>query len=458
MRKFISLFTVSAIIMSCLSLSVFAAEDTDYQISNPYAEVNWEEWGQYKANLHTHTTASDGHIDFADMIQKHYALDYDFLAITDHSTTCYSWTEVNYVPAVHFTMGFRNGDGPFKKPTPLTQAEYEEITTSGKDGKSMLPVPFGNEQNGASFNNTHVCSWFADYGNGVLGATSDYETALENIEKLGGLCVINHPGEYTGMKDETNPEKAYEGNKSYYVTKFAELLKKYPSCLGIDINSKTDNRTKNDRKLWDLLLQEVIPSGRNVFALATSDAHRENAVDSGWTIHLMPEKNIENLRASMESGAFFAASHFIKNTKELAILSSETGKDLGSSWEADTNTPAPKITNITVDDTEDTISLTASNAATVHWIANGEVIAVGESIDLDEYADKIGSYVRAEVFGDGGILYTQAFTLSYENAPTEKQHDGFYDFGTIFKKLYELLMKIIESSKTLSSLNDWFFG
>ena len=61
----------------------------------------------------------------------------------------------------------------------------------------MLRVPYGIENNPTSFNNSHVNSWFVDYGNGVLGGTSDYETPIKNVEELGGLSVINHPGEYT---------------------------------------------------------------------------------------------------------------------------------------------------------------------------------------------------------------------------------------------------------------------
>ncbi len=321
----------------------------------------------------------------------------------------------------------------------------------------MLQVPYGIEQNGASFNNTHVNTWFVDYGNGVLGATSDYETALSNAEKGGGLSVINHPGEYTGAKEENDPEKAYDESYSYYINKFANLLIQYPSCLGIDINSKTDGRTKNDRKLWDKLLQQVVPTGRNVFAIGSSDAHRESAVDSGWTVHLMPEKSIDGLRTSMEDGTFFAASHYIKNAKELAIFSSEIGEDLSTEWTADMSLPDPIVRSITVDDEEDTIALAVENARTVHWIADGEVIAVGDNIDLDDYSDQIGSYVRAEVFGDGGILYTQAFVLSYDEAPETESNDGFFDFGNIFKRLYEVLMIFIENNKTLNALYEWLF-
>ena len=38
-----------------------------------------------KGNLHAHTTFSDGRRPVADVVERYRALDYDFLAITDHS-------------------------------------------------------------------------------------------------------------------------------------------------------------------------------------------------------------------------------------------------------------------------------------------------------------------------------------------------------------------------------------
>lgn len=457
-KKVLAVFLCALLAVTPCSVAAAAIDDTGYRITNPYADVDWQNWEQYKANLHTHTDVSDGDDTLRKMVQLHYDLDYDFLAITDHSTVCYSWTDVQYVPAVRAAMSLRTGANLIYDPVGLTEDEYKEVTTPGNDGKTMLQVPFGIEQNGGSFNNTHVNSWFVDYGNGVLGATSDYETALSNVEKLGGLSVINHPGEYTNARDEDDPEKAYDESYSYYINKFANLLEKYPSCLGIDINSKGDGRTRNDRKLWDLLLQKVIPTGRTVTVIATSDAHRESAVDSGWTVHPLPEQSIDALRTSMETGAFFAASHYIKNAKELAILGKEIGEDLGTEWTADFSLPDPTVTEINVNDAEDTISIQADHARTIHWIADGEVIAVGDTIDLDAYANKIGSYVRAEIFGDGGILYTQAFTLDYDGAPEEDtDHDSFFDFGTIFRKLYDILMIFINGNNVLRELHEWLF-
>ena len=428
---------------------VSAAEDVDYAINNPYETVDFDNWGQYKADLHCHTTASDGDNTLTEMVEEHYAQGYDALAITDHGIVSRNWTTVNSRNYFKIGLGIKNGEIP--KVNPLTEERYQEIATGAdRDGRPMVEIPMGIEQNPTSFNNAHVNSWFADYGDGLMGGTSNYAEVISQVDATGGLSVINHPGEYTSAKEEDCQADAYNEDDvwySYVINKFTDILTTYDSCIGIDINSKKDGRTKYDRKLWDILLGKVVPTGRNVFAVATTDAHQLDKVGCAWTSLCMPENNAENIRTCLENGAFFAVSRYIKNEEELAQFSLETGIDWGTEFEQedrDDTVPAPKVTDITVDETNDTISLSVENALTVHWIADGKVIHVGNTIDLDDYSDQIGSYVRAEAFGHGGVLYTQAFTLEYDNAP-EAESSFFFDFGNILTEIKYCLIDMCNS-------------
>ena len=350
----------------------------------------------------------------------------------------------------------------------------------------MLRVPFGNEQNPTSFNNAHVCSWFVDYGNGKVGGTSDYETPIKNVDKLGGLSVINHPGEYSGARHSENYDEAYNLNNvkyKYIVNKFANLLTEYQSCLGIDINSKGDNRTRYDRKLWDILLQKVVPTGRNVYGIATSDSHNVGIINSGYTLMCMPEKNVTALRTAMEDGAFFAASYYMGSKVEIGawaeelkaagvglelaeqfaqayenIVAEENNGKQGTIFKFDQEAVAPKVKSVSVDDTEDTITISTKDAYMVHWIADGNIIATGNTIDLDDYSDQIGSYVRAEIVGEGGVIYTQPFTLEYEGAPTAEKTCSV-DLGKpaslICDTVVKLLAKVLEVFKIVDII--WYF-
>jgi len=435
--------------------------EVDFTISNPYKDVDWNtnEKINYKANLHCHTWASDGNYDVRDIIKMHYDLGYDALALTDHGIVDKSWTsDENYSKTISILLGyfktweFRKDKSLFPKmPNYLTEEEYIQYTTPDKDqnGRYMIHVPNGIEHNPTSFNNAHVNSWYADYGNGILGGTSDYETPISNVDALGGLSVINHPGEYSRARYEDNPEKAYNEDYDYYINKYADVLSRYDSCIGIDMNSKGDGRTRNDRKLWDILLQRLVPTGRNVFGIATSDAHKMSAVDTGWIVYCTNKGNTaETLRECLETGSFFAGARNIENVKELAFIEAQLGKKItgkDGTWSVKDSLNQPVVKSVAVDEAEDTITIDVDNALLVYWIADGKVIATGNTIDLDNhyYNDEIGSYVRAEIFGEGGILYSQAFTLDYNGAPSGEEV-RFFDWNIIWRKIKEALIGVIK--------------
>ena len=54
MKKTISIILTGAIILGVFGVTSFASNEIDYTIVNPYETVDWDTWGVYKANLHTH--------------------------------------------------------------------------------------------------------------------------------------------------------------------------------------------------------------------------------------------------------------------------------------------------------------------------------------------------------------------------------------------------------------------
>ena len=477
---------MSAVMLLTVAPVAMAADsaDVDYKIENPYANVDFENDNVYKADLHSHTTFSDGNNPLPDMVARHYELGFDIHAITDHSSTFYSFTDPQHVGVMKLLSLIENGelidDALSESGTTAAGNSYAVTTNDAGDqfyaengGKLMMGVPFGNEQNGTSFNNAHLCTWFVDYGHGRLGGTSYYEDVVKAIDGLGGLSVINHPGEYTNARDEIYTADAYNKDDimyNYKIRKFEHLLLNYDSCIGIDINSKGDSRTRFDRKLWDILLQDLLPASRNVFAIATSDAHNLDIVDSGYTMHYMSELTSANLKKNMEEGGFFAASKYVGNYDELATLRDElknidtqeaqafyatldelvkssaeemaNGGD-GHKYEAPDGAARPLFTNVEVNEKEDTITLEAENAIVVHWIADGKVIHVGNTIDLDDYSDEIRNYVRAEAYGTGGVMYTQPFALDYNGVPRCEvgDFDGWFDWGIFASAICDGLVR-----------------
>lgn len=477
-KKILALILAASMLLTAAPVA-FAHADIDYEITSPYESVDFSNVNQYKADLHSHTTFSDGNETLPKMLERHYELGFDIYAITDHGTVSYGYTSQEFNNPVKLISWIKNGgvyndvlssNGTAENGNPYrvendsaTNDEFYVQTINGQDAHKMLRVPFGNEQNPTSFNNAHVNTWFVDYGNGKLGGTSNYRSPIAAVDELGGLSVINHPGEYTNARDEETQESAYNLDDpvyNYKISKFASILNEFDTCLGIDINSKGDSRTRYDRKLWDILLQKLVPNGRNVYSIATTDAHNLGIVDSGYTVILMNDLTSADLKDAMSKGQMFAASKYIGNVNEMQAYKAiaekintpeaaqlvqmfDTVLSTGEKFYAGEDAIVPVVKNIAIDETEDKISIETENAVVIRWIADGKEIASGASIDLDDYSDKIGSYVRAEIVGVGGVMYTQAFTLDYDGAPEAENLDNFFDFGGIVSLICDTIVKLL---------------
>ena len=477
-KKITAVILVAIMLFSCAPMA-FANADIDYEITSPYENLDFASLNQYKADLHSHTTFSDGNETLPAMVERHYELGFDILAITDHGTTSTGYMTQQFNDPLKLISWVKNGgvyndvlaeSGKNSKGVDYrvdtdaaTKDEYYIETIDGVDGHAMFRVPYGIEQNPTSFNNAHVNSWFADWGNGVLGGTSNYETPIAAVDEIGGLSVINHPGEYTNARDEETQDSAYNVDDpvyNYKINKFASLLLEYDTCLGIDINSKGDSRTRYDRKLWDILLQKIVPHGRNVYAIATTDAHNLGIVDSGYTMILMDDLTSANLKDAMANGEFYAASKYIGNALEMEAYKAiaekidtpeaaalvqmlDTALSTGEKFYAGEEAVVPVLAGVTIDENNDVITLETENAVVIRWIADGKEIASGATIDLDDYSNEIGSYVRAEIVGAGGVIYTQAFTLDYDGAPEAEELDILFDFGGIVSAICDTIVKLL---------------
>lgn len=499
-NKIISIILCLSMIF-LLGIPAFAADasDIDYKITNPYANINWQTVKQYKTALHNHTNASDGDSTLRESLERHVETGYDIVAVTDHGTSNASWINENYSKFIHGVLSlvgktegeldYLGTEGSFANGMTYTVTTNNGDEYLNVDGKQILRIPYGNESGAVSVN-AHVCTYFADYENNLI---CDYEDTIRGAQKAGSLCVINHPGEYTKAKSDLTSEEAYnEENPAYeyYINKYYALIDKYDCCIGIDMNSKGDSRTRYDRELWDILLARRTPSGKNVFAIASSDAHQLNKIDTGFSYLLMENLDSASARKSLENGEFFAGSHCNGNYLELMNIAENIKKyygevsiyndikkvtdqmetrvanvaagieepdtSLGYTYECIdgegfcTAGTQPMVTSIAVDEDEDTITINTQDAMLVRFIADGKVVEVLPAkdgtctIDLDDYSDQLGAYIRFELFGEGGTVYSQPFILDYEGAP-EAQHYSYFNIPTLdflFAEIRTLAVKI----------------
>lgn len=496
MKKNITLKVLSmvmSVVMIISAVPVFASAADDITIANPYANVDWNTVNQYKTALHTHTNASDGDQTLRESLERHYETGFDVVAITDHGTVDYSWASADagskfigkalkLVGKTDLKLDYLGESGEFAK-----GMTYKLETRNGDDylvmgdGREMMRIPYGIENNAVSVN-AHVNSWFAEF---VNNAPCDYRAAVRGADKAGAISIINHPGEYSKARYELFTDDAYDLSDPayrYYFQKIYGLVDKYDSCLGVDMNSKGDDRTRNDRKFWDLMLTKAAESGKTVYGFCSSDAHQLDKIDTGSTLVLAQNKTSADIKSALQNGEFFGYSTCINNGDEIAQMAAalkelygendslyDTLAAISEKYEAERAEKAqkakksnvgvkyqaidgdgyfcksarPVVNSVKVDDNANTITVKSENTAIVRWISDGKLIATTKAsdgtIDLDDYKDVLGGYVRAEVFGEGGMIYTQAFTINAEEKTEQKVISfnlGMFDFIIMDLNMY----------------------
>ena len=418
MKKIISLLLVLFALLNIFSISVFATEKVSYTIKNPYETVNWDTFKQYKAQLHAHTLYSDGGMDIKDVVEEYYKQDYDILAITDHGVVNKGWDEM---PEMLPIIGYNK---LLYDLSPVSKERYEEITTGAdRDGRPMLDVNQGIEMNGVVMRKNHVNGFFCGAYQGDWGEEEDYITPVKATHEAGGISFINHPGDfYAANRDE---ERAKDLNN---LKIFIDPLLEYDSCVGMEIFNEKDTAARADRIVWDNVLMYIVPRGKVAWGFSNDDSHSIDKIGVTAEIMLMPELSQGALRTAMENGTFFACSRIARN---------EMGEDFEGTGEY------AKIEKITVDEEQDIITVTANNYEVIEWISDGEVIATGNTFNLRENSENLGSYVRFQIKNKGGIVMSQPFVCDDGNMEAKLIEEPVQEPLNFFEKIVERIRKTI---------------
>ena len=118
-------------------------------VQNPYKDVNWATFAQYKGNFHTHTES----LTAAQVIDEYKSRGYRILAITDHDKITWPWTAY------------------------------------GRDAQALGMVAIKASELSCCDN---IGSFFSD---AVCGGS--VPAALANVAAKNGLSIFNHPGRYS---------------------------------------------------------------------------------------------------------------------------------------------------------------------------------------------------------------------------------------------------------------------
>jgi hypothetical protein len=392
------------------------------------------------------------------MVKEYYSLGYDFLANSDHAVTGVEWNKKPKLVSPYWYQYFLG-----HKMSVLTDEEYEAITsgTYNNRGYGMTCITGANELNHLTLSKNHVNGYFlpSDVGNGFAGyytrdgkldpagLAAENEVGIENalrfVEDNGALSHINHPGD---VLDSTRYPQAVTDPEN--IDFYGDLLLKYHSCLGIEVLNEVNTVTRYDRVLWDQLLMHCLPYGRTVIGFSNTDAHSLKNCDSSFSVFMMKENTPEEVKKTMQSGAFFCVSKCLPGNDVYEIGPKE-GFDVRGE-----GIPYPMFSSVEVSGHR--VSVTVENAKEIQWIANGNVIMKCEAgsdpivLDLDAVEGSSDfRYIRAEILGEGGICLTQALIIDDGTQPltfhAEEQKPNLGKRLLLFlrgTKIYNIIVEI----------------
>ncbi|MCL2785725.1 MAG: InlB B-repeat-containing protein [Methanomassiliicoccaceae archaeon] len=386
-----------------------------FVIDNPYGTIDFDTYGQFRSNLHTHSNYSDGSGTPATVANTYWNAGYDFLMMADHNWVTYPWSDPGYttpgmIPIIGNELSRR------QHILSLFTDFYDTV------GHKPGDIPTVSPNQGGNYSNT-------DYGVGY-GNEFDILRAAIVYDDGKGRFIIAHPGRTTGDNPNGLSPNGLSGDQSRVgsLDWYLALFDEFPTLLGMEVINLYD-RYPNDRMLWDTLLTLSMPD-RPIWGFANDDNHG-GALGYAVNLVLLPanikdqgeEAAVAAFKDALDKGAFFMYSY--------TTTGPNAGKDTGSNWAANRNGPVPTIKDIIVDENGGTITIKAINYDKIEWISkDGIVVGYGETIDLS--SPGVDLYVRAvltvnETTTDACQTFTQPFGLRSVPATytvTFEDHDG----------------------------------
>ena len=211
-------------------------------IVNPFEQ----DGGWYKANLHTHTTTSDGEATVEERVQQYREQGYQILAITDHDQT-------NDVEGL---------------------STEELLVVSGMETHPVCP---------GHYERYHLVCLNVPHGF-EIPRDSDANERVALVKNAGGEAVLAHPY-WSGL--DINHMLAVRGYMALEV--FNATCTKFGKGFG--------------SVHWDNLLNR----GQIIPAVAVDDTHRGRDIFMGWTMIKAKELTVEAVLEALRTGCFYAS-------------------------------------------------------------------------------------------------------------------------------------------------------
>ena len=324
-----------------------------------------EKGNDYRANLHCHTTLSDGKVSPERIKELHIEKGYSIVAYTDHDVFIPHHKELsdeNFLALNAFEAEF---------------IDLNEIRRKRRTTHLCLIALDENIVNQPCFHRTEFLYYAPEssrdmvkYDENEPDFNRDYnpETVREFMRKCkekGFFITYNHPA----WSLET-----FEQYGTYEEMDALEIING-----GCDIYDGMHDFNHRD---YELFLRQ----GKRIFAVAGDDTHRAEGIGFGWTVIRAPKLTYKDVCDSLKNGNFYATSG-----PEIKSLYIEDG-----------------VVHVETSEAKSIYFNTAVRHAKKIFNEDGTAVNSG-SFELNYEEDE---YIRVTVIGmDGSICYSNAYFL-----------------------------------------------
>lgn len=352
---------------------------------SPYQDLNWPEIGHYDSEFHTHPGLGGEQYDPHQTIDRYHEEGYKILTLAAHDydvpdaiDSLYPWTQL---ADIYDTI--KDIENPTEDNQTYAQLASEPYQNRDPIALGMVSVE-GNEVSGPH----HTVSVF---NANTQGDATEAET-FQRITDMGGMAYLAHPGRYVERWGLT---------AHWYVDKYL----RFDVLIGQSIYNRRDNHP-GDRAFYDRVQHLLGGINRPIWLYGEDDMHVENTLGWNRDVFLLEDFRPGSLHPSIPDGSAPDVMIALRNGYTYLWKPSEQY-----------NRRAFNIINVRVNGAD--VALTIDNeelVEEVRWrthnpaIDDTETVHTGFTIsssDVPAYA----LFVRAEIQGQDGTIYTQPFYL-----------------------------------------------
>jgi len=234
----------------------------------------------YKANLHTHTTISDGKFTPEEVKEAYKAAGYSIVAFTDHEVIVPhpELKSEDFLPITSYEISVYDGWNPYAKCYHLNLYFPNENTNVSRTFSDMY---------GVKNSKLHITDEMRKYSAGKRRYTKEYvQWIIDTAKEEGALVSYNHPVWSLQSKDDYSGIHGIWGVEWY------------------NTSADTIGYLDTYQPLCDLLCE----GERCIYPIAADDSHSERDRFGGWVMVRSRSLDYDSVFDALRRGDFYSSN------------------------------------------------------------------------------------------------------------------------------------------------------